>query len=182
MNTIGYSTIISRWSLAVILMAVLVSCSSEMSDLDDYIADVKARPAEPIPPIPPVKTYTPYTYEGQMGRDPFRASTSEGSDDVASTSNSDGPRPDRSRAREYLEQYELDTLAMVGTFRLDDNHWALVRDPDGVVHRVLVGNYLGRNHGRVTSIEEMRLGLTELITDGSGGWLVREASMAVDDA
>ena len=181
MNKTGSLTMISRWLMATAFVVVLTACDNDMSDLDAYIADVKARPAEPIPPIPPVKTYTPYVYEGQMGRDPFRPSTSEGSDDVAATANSTGPRPDRDRAREYLEQYELDTLAMVGTFRLEDNHWALVRDPDGVVHRVSVGNYLGRNHGRVTFIEDMRLGLTELITDGSGGWLVREASMTVED-
>lgn len=178
----NFVTITGKWVISALLVSILTACSQDMTDLQNYIADIKSRPAEPIPPIPPVKTYTPYTYEGQTGRDPFRPSTSEGSDDMAATASSGGPRPDRDRPREYLEQYELDTLAMVGTFMLEDNHWALVRDPDGVIHRVAVGNYLGRNHGRVTSIEEMRLGLTELITDGSGGWLVREASMAVEDA
>lgn len=159
---------------------VLTACSNDMRDLHNYIEDVKARPADPIPPIPAVKTYTPYVYEGQTGRDPFRASTSEGSDQVASTSNRGGPRPDLDRTKEYLEQFELDTLAMVGTFTMGDSEWALIRDPDGVVHRVAVGNYIGRNHGRVTFIQETEIGLSELITDGMGGWLVREASMAVD--
>ena len=162
-------------------VVLLAACGGEMNDLNAYIADINSRPAEPIPPIPPVKTYTPYEYDGHTGRDPFRSSTSEGSDDVAATSNSDGPRPDANRTKEYLEQYELDTLSMVGTFIMGDGHWGLIRDPEGVVHRIAVGNYLGRNHGEVTSIREMKLNLTELITDGLGGWLVREASMAVEE-
>lgn len=159
---------------------VLASCAGEMDDLTVYIDDVKSRPAEPIPPIPPVKTYTPYVYEGQMGRDPFRASTSEGSDEFVS-STSTGPKPDPDRPKEYLERFELDTLSMVGTLSLEGNHWGLVRDPDGVVHRVAVNDYIGRNHGRVTYIRETQLGLTELITDGLGGWLVREASVAIGE-
>ena len=102
MNKTGSLTMISRWLMATAFVVVLTACDNDMSDLDAYIADVKARPAEPIPPIPPVKTYTPYVYEGQTGRDPFRPSTSEGSDDVAATASSTGPRPDRDRAREYL--------------------------------------------------------------------------------
>jgi type IV pilus assembly protein PilP len=159
---------------------ILPACSNDLSDLQSYIDDVRARPADPIPPIPAVKTYTPYVYEGQTGRDPFRASTSEGSDQAATTSNRGGPRPDFDRPKEYLEQFELDTLSMVGTFAMGDSEWALIRDPDGVVHRVAVGNYIGRNHGRVTHIQRNEIGLSELITDGVGGWLVREASMAVD--
>ena len=171
-----------RVLLLVTVSAMFMSaCSGEMDDLDRYIAEVKSRPAEPISPIPPVKTYSPYTYEGLTGRDPFRASTSEGSDDSVATSNRGGPRPDTSRAREYLEQFELDTLAMVGTFSMEDSHWGLIRDPDGVVHRVAINDYIGKNHGRVSYIQETQLGLSELITDGLGGWLVRDASIAVEE-
>ena len=99
----------------VLLAMMLSACSEDMGDLQDYIAAVKERPAGPIPPIPPVKTYTPYEYEGFEGRDPFRQSISEGSDDVRSTTGT-GPRPDFERPKQYLERYELDTLYMVRTF------------------------------------------------------------------
>jgi type IV pilus assembly protein PilP len=169
-------------NIFVLMLSVsfLAACSGEIDDLNNYIADVKAREAEPIPPIPPVKTYTPYPYEGQMGRDPFRASTSEGSDEVASSSTS-GPKPDASRVKEYLERFELDTLSMVGTLSLNESDWCLVQDPDGEVHRVAVNDYIGRNHGRVTQIRETQMNLSELITDGLGGWLVRDASIAVGE-
>jgi len=168
--------------LVTMLLAVvmLTACGENMDDLNAYIATINARPAEPIPPIPGVRTYTPYAYEGLTGRDPFLQSLSEGSDDVASSKGA-GPRPDFERAKEYLERYELDTLAMVGTFAKDNNYWALVRDPEGVIHRVPVGDYIGKNHGQVVAISGTEIELSELISDGAGGWLVREASIALGE-
>ena len=166
-----------RYVAGMVLVAVMLSaCSENMNDLDDYIASVKARPADPITPIPPVKTYTPYEYMGLEGRDPFRASISEGSDDERSTKGT-GPRPDFGRSKEYLERYELDTLSMVGTFANDESYWGLIRDPEGVIHRVPVGNYIGKNHGKVVNITDTDVYLSELISDGDDGWLVREASI-----
>ena len=155
---------------------VLTACNESMDSLRDYIVSVKARPADPITPIPPVKTYTPYTYEGETGRDPFSRSLSEGSDDVSSSKGS-GPRPDFGRSKEYLERYELDTLSMVGTFSNDEAYWSLIRDPEGVIHRVPVGNYIGKNHGKVVDVTDTEVYLSELISDGADGWLVREASI-----
>ena len=165
---------------AVLVALLLSACSESMDDLEKYIVAVKARPADPIAPIPPVKTYTPYEYDGETGRDPFRQSLSEGSDDVRATAGT-GPRPDFERSKEYLERYELDTLSMVGTFSKENSEWALVRDPEGVIHRVPVGDYIGKNHGRVVSIGNAQVSLSELISDGAGGWLVREASIALGE-
>jgi len=165
----------------MVLAAVMLSaCSETTDDLENYIVSVKARPADPIPPIPPVKIYTPYEYEGLVGRDPFRQSISEGSDDVRSERGS-GPRPDFDRAKQYLERYELDTLSMVGTFSKEESHWGLVRDPEGIIHRVPVGDYIGKNHGQVVDISGSRVSVSELISDGAGGWLVREASIALGE-
>ena len=172
-----------RNCIAVAVFSLLVAaCSNEKDDLSRYIAEVKARPATPIPPIPPVRTYTPYRYEGLAGRDPFRQSTSEGSDELASANAGKGPRPDLQRSREYLERFELDTLEMVGTFAKESSDWALIQDPDGTVHRVAVGNYLGKNHGKVLAIRSDEVRLSEFIADGAGGWLVREAKIALGES
>ncbi len=165
--------------LLVALATVLAGCEGRQDDLSRYIVEVKERPATPIPPIPPVRTYTPYKYEGLTGRDPFRQSTSEGAEQIGPTGPTAGPRPDLDRPREYLERFELDTLLMVGTFNKESSEWALIKDPDGVVHRVAVGNYMGQNHGKVSSITNDEVQLSEFIADGVGGWLVREASIAL---
>ena len=67
------------------------------------------------------------------------------------------------------------TLGAVGAIE------GLVRDPDGVVHRVHVGNYMGQNYGRITAIEEDRIDLVELVPNGTGGWMERPASIALGD-
>jgi type IV pilus assembly protein PilP len=163
----------------VLLLPLLYACAGDKDNLNRYIAEVKARPAAPIPPIPTVRTYTPYDYDGLSGRDPFRSSTSEGADEVVTGTTGSGPRPDMQRTREYLERFELDTLTMVGTFAKDKSDWVLVRDPDGVIHRVSVGNYMGKNHGKVSAIAQNEVALSEFIADGAGGWLVRGAAMAL---
>ena len=166
-----------RYVSGMVLVAVMLSaCSENMDDLDMHIASVKARPADPITPIPAVKTYSPYEYEGEIGRDPFHQSISEDSNDERSSAGA-GPRPDFGRSKEYLERYELDTLSMVGTFSKDESYWGLIRDPEGVIHRVPVGNYIGKNHGKVVELTDTEVYLSELISDGANGWLVREASI-----
>ena len=68
---------------------------------------------------------------------------------------------------------------MVGTFAQGEDFWGLIRDPDGVIHRVAVGNYIGKNHGKVSGISAGEVQLSEFIADGVGGWLVRDASIAL---
>lgn len=179
MNSLKQTKRLQNVVVFAVLTVLLAACQSDQDDLSRYISEVKARPATPIPPIPAVRTYTPYIYEGLTGRDPFRQSTSEGSDEVANRNTGDGPRPDLQRTREYLERFELDTMQMVGTFSKETSDWALIRDPDGTVHRVAVGNYLGKNHGKVSSISPDEVKLSEFIADGAGGWLVRDASIAL---
>jgi len=70
---------------------------------------------------------------------------------------------------------------MVGTFSKEESDWALIRDPEGVIHRVPVGDYIGKNHGKVVEISNAQLSLSELISDGGGGWIVRDASIALDE-
>ena len=175
LRTVNFSGLI----LMIACVAMLASCGGRQDDLSRYIAEVKERPATPIPPIPPVRTYTPYEYQGLMGRDPFRQAQSDGLEQQAEVSNNSGPRPDLQRPREYLERFELDTLEMVGTFNKESSEWALIKDPDGTIHRVSVGNYMGMNHGKVSGISNDEVQLSEFIADGVGGWLVREASIAL---
>ena len=164
--------------MMIVAVVVLAGCNESLDDLNRYVESVKNRPADPIPPIPSVKTYTPYEYEGLPGRDPFRLSITDDMN-TAQAKNAGGPQPDFDRAREYLERHELDTLSMVGTFKKEDFFWTLIRDREGEVHRVAVGNYMGKNHGRVSSISDTDVSLSELVSDGAGGWLVREASIAL---
>ena len=80
---------------------------------------------------------------------------------------------------EELERYPLDSLRLLGTLEHGGARWALVRSPDGVVHRVRSGNYLGRNNGKVLYVAEDRITLTEVVWSEARGWEDRAAAMAL---
>jgi type IV pilus assembly protein PilP len=168
---------ISQGSLACIALglAVLGGCTPG-NDLRHWVAQEKAKKGAPLDPLPVIRTFETFEYKDQDLRDPFTT----GADEEEQTANS-GPHPDQDRAREPLESFPLDGLRMAGTLGLAKAMEGLVRDPDGVVHRVHVGNYLGQNYGRITGISEDHIELVELVPNGSGGWMERQATIALGD-
>jgi type IV pilus assembly protein PilP len=70
---------------------------------------------------------------------------------------------------------------MVGSLATSQSTAGLVQATDGLVHRVFVGNHLGQNYGRVTSISESEIELVEIIPDGLGGYIQRPASIGLSD-
>ena len=46
--------------------------------------------------------------------------------------------------------------------------------------QVRADNYLGQNFGRITAISEGQIELVELIPNGVGGWIERQASISLD--
>ena len=88
--------------------------------------------------------------------------------------------PDAQRPREELESYPLDTLRMVGILELKGERWGLVKASDGIVYRVKSGNYMGQNFGKITTIDDERIALTEIVPNGLGGWERREASLTMN--
>jgi type IV pilus assembly protein PilP len=148
-----------------------------MDDLDQYINEVKARPGGRIDPLPEITPYNVfmYTADAQGIRSPFVPDTPQ----VSSVGG--GARPDRDRSREYLESFSLDTLGMVGTLDLAGTNYGLVQTADGLIHRVTVGNYMGQNDGRITEISESEIKLVEIISDGIGGYIERDAAVSLSD-
>jgi type IV pilus assembly protein PilP len=164
----------SRWlSLAVALG--LSGCGGGNADLDAYLAEVKSRPAQPLDPLPVMQQFETFEYTAQDLRDPFSNPTA----DESGANN--GLRPDPNRPKEPLESFPLDGLDMVGTLGEGGTLVGLIMDPERVIHRVNVGNYMGQTDGRITSITEDRIELIELAPDGNGGWIERRAEVALDD-
>ena len=143
-------------------------------NLEEWVANVRARPAPPLDPLPVMQQFESFEYAAQGLRDPF-------SDAFANEGNGSGPRPDSNRRKQTLEQFPLDSLDMVGSLGAGSGLTALVMAPDKVTYRVGPGVYLGQNDGRVTSVQEDRIELVELVPDGAGGWLERPASIALED-
>ncbi len=171
----------SQRSLRLLLVLLgtlgLVACGSGMSDLQDFVAQEKAKPPGPIEPLPQVKPTQGFVYRAESLRSPFIPDYQA---NVAGRGQaSGGPCPDPNRNSEYLEGFPLDGLRMVGTLTLAGQQYALIQDPDRAVHRVQVGNYVGQNFGRITTISEYKLNVLEVVPDGLGGCMERQAGMAV---
>lgn len=172
-------------AMLIIVCVPLAGCGGgSMADLRSYVAEVKTRKGTRIEELPPIEPYVVYTYpcNGEIECvDPFepffleppRPPESEGQ--VAGN----GISPDFDRNREELESYPLDGLRMMGTLEKDDQFWGILRDPDAIIHRVQVGNYIGQNHGKITNITEDKIELLEIVPDGRGGWEERTAEIAL---
>ncbi|MFZ0257675.1 MAG: pilus assembly protein PilP [Gammaproteobacteria bacterium] len=152
-----------------------------MHDLESYVADVLARKGWPIDPLPTVVIPPSHVYESSDRRDPFQPEIAavDESKQPEMTANNGVLRPPEQRNREELEGFPLDALRMAGTLEQGIDMWAIILGPEGTVYRVQKGNYVGRNYGKIHSIVEDRIELTEIIPDGQGGWQEREAALAL---
>jgi type IV pilus assembly protein PilP len=159
--------------LVLLAAGTLAGCSSADSDLARFIAETKKEPGGRVEPLPEVKPYETFTYSATALRSPFMPGPAGGA--------SQGVRPDSKRNREYLEQYSLDTLKMVGTLRLGGASFGLVQTKDGLVHRVLPGNHIGQSDGRITDITPAKISLIEIVPDGLGGYMERPAALALNE-
>jgi len=121
-----------------------------------------------------VKPYETFVYADMDKRSPFLLS-------VAGSGAGSGLRPDSKRNREFLEQFSLDTLKMVGTLHLGNTTYGLVQSKDKLVHRVVTGNYIGQADGRITEITPSKIVLTEIVPDGLGGYIERPAALGLTD-
>ncbi len=166
---------------AIWLSAILLSgCigGNDFSDLREYMDEVRARPKGAIEPLPKFAPYEAFTYGASALRSPFQppvkidvASQKKGSQDV---------KPDELRVKQFLEGFNIEIFEMVGTLAKDGQVYGLVRGAGGV-HRIKVGDYLGRNHGRVISVDEANINVVEIVPDGEGGWLERPRSLSLKE-
>lgn len=170
----------SRLVLSCLLLAGLAGCGSnnDFADLQRYMDEVRARPKGSIEPLPKFQPYEAFTYSAAALRSPFQppikiemVNKQKGSQEV---------KPDETRVKQFLEGFNIEGFEMVGTLSNDGGMFALVRGAGGV-HRVKVGDYLGRNHGRIMAINEAKVDVIEIVPDGEGGWLERPRSLSLKE-
>jgi type IV pilus assembly protein PilP len=155
--------------------AVLTACSSADDELQRFLEDTKKEPGGRVEPLPEIKPYETFVYAAADLRSPFLPSSPGAGAGLA------GVRPDSKRNREFLEQYSLDTLKMVGTLRLGGQMYGLVETKDGLVHRVTAGNHMGQAEGRITDITPSKISLIEIVPDSLGGYMERPAALGLNE-
>lgn len=167
-----------RPPVSVLVAAAVVSCAREPDDLAAYLDEIRARPGIPLKALPQHPDPEEFRYVAADRPSPF-APIAPGTEESRRAGAQ--PAPDLAREPEFLEHYSLDALRMVGSLRQASGIYGLMQTPDGLIHRLATGDYLGRNHGRVIRISEEEVQLVELIADGNGGYLQRPAAISLAD-
>lgn len=163
--------------LLVMLTVLVTACSGDdMRDLDAFMAEKRARPGGVIEPIPTFKAYEAFAYAATTMRSPFDRPVEVRQ--VARLNARSAVKPDPDRPREFLEQFTLDSLQMVGRLERGSGVWALIRDPNGGIHRVRPGDFLGRDHGKITDMGVGFVAVVEIVSDGTAeGWVERPRTL-----
>lgn len=163
-----------------VFIFLLAGCSSpEYTDLDDFMDQVRQEPQGVIAPIPIFKTYKAFRYNAAAMRSPFEVPVKIR--EIANLSMSSNVKPNAKRAKELLENFNIEAISMVGTLEQQGTVWALVDDGSGSVHQVLSGNYLGKNHGRIVDIRHDSLALIEIIANGLDSWIERPRTLKLKE-
>lgn len=159
---------------------LLTGCgSSSFADLDTFMEEKKARPGGIIAPIPTFKAYEAFSYSAAVQRSPFDRPIEVR--EITQLQAISAIKPDNTRAKEFLEQFTFDSLTMVGTLEKGEADWTLIQDPEGGVHRVQQGDYLGRNHGKIVEMTNTYVAVVEIVSDGSDdGWVERPRAIKLN--
>lgn len=171
-----------RLAVLGIFITLLSGCSNDLDDLRQYVESIRAKPPGRIEPIPEFQPYQNFEYTSHDLRDPFKLVDFRRPEPDRETMAqlTSGLRPDMDRVREPLEDFPLDTLRLKGT--IDDKSgvkWGLIFAPDNTIHRVIEGNYMGQNHGRIISVSDQTIELTEIVPDGLGNYIERSSAVTL---
>jgi type IV pilus assembly protein PilP len=160
---------------------LLAACDGEQQELSQWMKQVKETTKVSVAKLPEPKKYEPYGYRLRDSLDPFNIEKISVAQAKLQARSSNGIRPDMDRRREPLEAFPLDTLTMVGALVQNKQVFGLVK-VDKNLNKVALGNYLGQNFGKITSISETEITLKEIVQDAAGEWTERVSKLQLQEA
>lgn len=158
------------------LCAGLLGCGAhDFSDLDAEMQRMRMQAPGEIDATPSIRTSPSFVYAAGGLRSPFQSRAS-----VVAHQGVNRFGADPARRKAYLEGFDIEQFEMVGTLANAAGVFALLRGAGGV-HRLMVGDYLGRNHGQVVAISEVQVEVIERVPDGAGAWLERSRVISLKE-
>lgn len=173
----------NHWSSRMVLLSLalmLWGCSeANLPQLERELDAMRANPGQAdLEPLPPMPSYVSVEYRFADERSPFQARMPEAEEVIGGDT---GLEPDFSRPKEPLEAFDLNQLELVGTLMVGGQPSALVKSPEGTVHRVRVGDHMGTDFGRIVGITNSSVQLVEIVPTGRGGWVERTTRLTLED-
>ena len=154
----------------------LTGCSDRIGMAEQAMHDIRNEPAQPIKTPPQAELIEDFVYSASQLRSPFLPPSLVSVQ--APEASFEGVRPDITRTKQELEQYEVTQLTFRGrVISPEGKHYALVQRPDGSVASVQVGDYLGLNDGRIVEITPTQINLIEIVPDSRAGFIERPQSL-----
>ncbi|BCT30949.1 pilus assembly protein PilP [Pseudomonas sp. BNK-6] len=165
------------WVLGCFCVALL-GCEggADFADLDAYMSEVHLQSPGAIDPPPVMRSYPSVTYGASALRSPFQPP--QRVEQITARQGASAVRPNSRRVRQHLEGFDIEQLQMVGTLSRASGRFALLRSAGGVFP-LQVGDYLGRNEGRIVAISESRVDVVEIVADGAGAWQERPRTLSL---
>jgi type IV pilus assembly protein PilP len=164
------------WSCACAILVLSACSTEEHQDLREWMKNEERGMRGSVKPLPQVKPYEPQSYDAATLIDPF--STLKAKVEGATTRG-----PDIQRPREPLEEFPLESLRLVGILQDKQRLIGQVL-VNGRGFQVRVGNYVGQNFGRVVRIvttkNDEKLVIKELVKDPDDQWVEKESELLLD--
>jgi type IV pilus assembly protein PilP len=169
----------SALAAMVLVCGVMVAgCQNDQGDIQLWMREQAAGMRGAVKPLPEIKIFPVVDYIALGDMEPFNVARIEPA--KPERLRADDPRLDPDRQREPLEAYPLETLKMVGVLGKGKSIHALVQ-ADKALYQVHVGNFIGRNYGKVIAINQDSLELQELVEDLNEGWVERVTTVQLQE-
>jgi len=170
-----------KGALALLVCAAALSagCASDQEeDIQLWMRQQTEGMRGAVKPLPEVKIFPVVDYAATDDLEPFQVARIEPAKPDKPRLND--PRLDPDRQREPLEAYPLESLKMVGVLGKGKEVHALIQ-ADNALYEVRVGNFMGRDFGKVVTISDDSLALQELIEDMNDGWIERDRTLQLQE-
>jgi type IV pilus assembly protein PilP len=165
-------------AIALCAAALAAGCANDQKDIRQWMGEQTSSMRGAVKPLPEIKIFPVVDYEPSLDLDPFNTARIEPAKPEKRQLND--PRLDPDRQREPLEAYPLESLKMVGILMQGKETNALVQ-ADKSLYQVHVGNFMGRNYGKIVAISPDSLELQELVEDTNEGWIERLSTLQLQE-
>ena len=170
---------------SVIVIGALTACGDQTEDLTQWMQQEQAATKPSVKPITPPKEFLPQAYLASSTLAPFSserlAAVLRGSSNAPASISDALVAPERARRKDLLEAFPLDSISMVGFLKKGPLDVALVK-VDGLIYQVQKGMYMGQNYGKIKSVSENSVAMREIVQDGVGEWIERDAVLELQEA
>jgi type IV pilus assembly protein PilP len=162
--------------LLILLPLLLLGCAAEEhQDLRQWMRDEAKGMKGKVAPLPEITAFPVVSYETESLTPPFAAGKI-----VTLEVAADKSAPDRTRPQQPLEIFPLEDLKIMGVIMAGTVPYALIQTPPpNKPKHVRVGEYMGRNFGKITAITTDGITVLESVKDTNGAWVTQEKLLLV---